>query len=967
MNVSPSKHPDNKSWILIQGPSGPECEAHARLLDHARPILWWDGSSLPEIDTSQTPPFLLSKKQLLLKGQRACQISKVELLPLDYRSAWRYASETLQEKGARLKDEVLNKVLLLSLGERQLIHEYAGDHLAGLLDPQYLPDPSKKIDRKMAGLLWIFLLTQEGPKYQQLALEARPLFDQAYEDFHLKLEGGAYELGAFKSYLPALLSFYDEKELRRYAYEILLSFEVEALPLSWNLMLLVLKTETIQWSHYLSTLNNSCYDALWCWALPQLSQQFKELQAPDILNLLTKYQRQGQKPLLSLVQELAGAETLKGDDFILSLVWQEQSKHLQGKNAKCELQYPLVELVQEALALRKKGDLTQAIVLIQKAKELSQNEALLAELCQIQTVNLIQHSSFAQAVHEAQEAARLFQKQGNMSAQNVALFNQMIALENAADIASAHKILANLKTKDLAKSLALSLQLFEFYWALKKGNYGEILQSPDMASELTLSQNIFLKNYQVQALLHSEQKLGTEAELKALSLLVEDYPALKIKMFQAEVIAPFADVLLNLGNPLPPQSPVSLKKAEELSETMAIFSPAKKYLPDYWEVKFRLAFILGENEKMQEALDELGQFTQAQGEESYRWHVDLTLYQAFKLWHEGDFKKAWDLAHQAQTYACAMELKPREKEALWMMLHCAQRLQDWRKLLQISELLQKMPGKKSQETARFWRALGLLNSERFIEAQEAARFYAPDLFPLAQHVLELIKNGPRPWIKGAFFENHQEILASWFKENIASHKKLIVLTQEGASAKSLGEIDWQMSERPQLYLNLEIKKVYFMGEEVQDLFDSAISLKLLTFFLENAPKKHSKEDLIRYIWNENYDPKRHHSLVYMAVSRLCEFFGTTAQKVILNQDEQYFLNPQYNFYLLGSTHQLIKELNLRQLWALNYLKYNSSLTNQVYAKEHGVSSRTALRDLMALVKKGYLSTSGKGKGLIYKK
>ena len=62
----------------------------------------------------------------------------------------------------------------------------------------------------------------------------------------------------------------------------------------------------------------------------------------------------------------------------------------------------------------------------------------------------------------------------------------------------------------------------------------------------------------------------------------------------------------------------------------------------------------------------------------------------------------------------------------------------------------------------------------------------------------------------------------------------------------------------------------------------------------------------------------------------------------------------------------IKELNTRQIKALEFLRKNNRITNKVYQELCTVSRKTATRDLRKLIKLGYIKTEGlKGAGSVY--
>jgi ATP-dependent DNA helicase RecG len=69
---------------------------------------------------------------------------------------------------------------------------------------------------------------------------------------------------------------------------------------------------------------------------------------------------------------------------------------------------------------------------------------------------------------------------------------------------------------------------------------------------------------------------------------------------------------------------------------------------------------------------------------------------------------------------------------------------------------------------------------------------------------------------------------------------------------------------------------------------------------------------------------------------------------------------------LNKTKLQAKELNERQIKAMEYLRENSKITNSEYQKLNNISRRTALRDLMELVEMGVLrSSKNKGAGTFY--
>ena len=165
-----------------------------------------------------------------------------------------------------------------------------------------------------------------------------------------------------------------------------------------------------------------------------------------------------------------------------------------------------------------------------------------------------------------------------------------------------------------------------------------------------------------------------------------------------------------------------------------------------------------------------------------------------------------------------------------------------------------------------------------------------------------------------------------------------------------------------------------------------------------------KQHLIEKVWGYNYDPLRHDSLVYTALTRL-RVALEPMNHWIINDDTNYQLLPDVEiqfiqtapqalsastltssrtFTALGASHAaspppslqsltsssaptlplLEMDLNLRQIQFLN-LKDSVAVNVEAYAKHWKVTKMTALRDLKKLCDLGYLKRLGKGRATEY--
>jgi Tfp pilus assembly protein PilF len=154
---------------------------------------------------------------------------------------------------------------------------------------------------------------------------------------------------------------------------------------------------------------------------------------------------------------------------------------------------------------------------------------------------------------------------------------------------------------------------------------------------------------------------------------------------------------------------------------------------------------------------------------------------------------------------------------------------------------------------------------------------------------------------------------------------------------------------------------------------SPISYKILKLL---AQRTATKEQLVRSVWNYEYDPSRHDSMIYAALAALRKSLVDVGFW-IETQDEGWALRNRgasVSFVDRETTvlekpaqqvESVTSDLNWRQLKAMTRIKANEPWTVPRYKENFDVSTMTAWRDLDLLAKAGYLTRIGRGRATVY--
>jgi DNA-binding winged helix-turn-helix (wHTH) protein len=145
--------------------------------------------------------------------------------------------------------------------------------------------------------------------------------------------------------------------------------------------------------------------------------------------------------------------------------------------------------------------------------------------------------------------------------------------------------------------------------------------------------------------------------------------------------------------------------------------------------------------------------------------------------------------------------------------------------------------------------------------------------------------------------------------------------------------------------------------------------------LANGPA--TKEDLIISVWKYNYDPLRHDSVVYAAITALRKLLSPYGTRWIRFQEGRYLLDEACEVIThqkeemksprISNPNDALPKMNFRQSRLVEALRPQEFVSTRSYAASFGVSEETACRDLRELVKLGWLSRIGAGRCTSYRR
>ena len=163
-------------------------------------------------------------------------------------------------------------------------------------------------------------------------------------------------------------------------------------------------------------------------------------------------------------------------------------------------------------------------------------------------------------------------------------------------------------------------------------------------------------------------------------------------------------------------------------------------------------------------------------------------------------------------------------------------------------------------------------------------------------------------------------------------------------------------------------------------------LRKIILHIKDRPM--SKEDLVNEIWGYEYDPSRHDPLIYSAMNKVRKLLEPHGDWIGLNE-EGYHIQKAVKVIIKNTLKQNLqnkplpslsatkkikvkpqlaskyKDLNIRQLQVLDYLKKNHSISILELSSKLDISKPTATRDLSKLYSLRILKRAGKGRATRY--
>lgn len=417
-----------------------------------------------------------------------------------------------------------------------------------------------------------------------------------------------------------------------------------------------------------------------------------------------------------------------------------------------------------------------------------------------------------------------------------------------------------------------------------------------------------------------------------------------------------------------------IKEAAELAESIGNTS---------WTLAAQSAVLLAEAEyghRRDTILQDLNNLREdGRFQDSYS-QITLALELARQNILRGQWKRADDLLNQIAPVVFKSENRRQE---IILNLHWAQ-LWNFRGQKQMAmQCLRAAHFRLHSETDRSFE-LKLLLAEVDLFAQEDAEY-----LKFKERILELSQN------YGEMVEKNQIARKGWSSSHLgygedALHNFITELRDDiSLDYKLVKESGYhcffyRSLKRPYgeefLFVNTKTSEIVsFSGQAIQIHKMTKLSLAILELLSKGSV---SKDRLVQAIWGYSYDPLRHDSLIYSAVSQLRRQLGER-QHWVINDELSYHLaislvyderpksRPVHKLQEDSAPVEVLvrldspQDLNRRQMQVIDYLVENQFIDTRTVKSLFAISEITASRDLSDLQKKGYVLRVGHGRATSY--
>ena len=650
---------------------------------------------------------------------------------------------------------------------------------------------------------------------------------------------------------------------------------------------------------------------------------------------------------------------LGSHDFFSHLVLPEDDLNITG-----------IVLLRSALDLRRQGDISGSIDKITDAIGSVSHPIVLAELLKARAIGLGMSGRYQESYTGFMAASQEYSKQGLDHLVASTVFNASVALENLGEVEQARGLLKTLPTLEEGQSILYSTKNFSSWLSLQSGD----LKSAQLAANsVALSpmanraQKIISNIYLAEIYYHKGELESAQQALNHATKIVEssDHKNFQVKILLCQVKIFIKSEVFEIE---------ILKEINSKLNKISKTVPGK-YLLDLYVAGYLISECLGELDRCKEFVSKIKNVRGTEEEPHY--NEDWRYYNArLQLLRELP-EKAQSGIEKSLTYANIKSLKLRKVQLLDLLAEVKLKTDKPREAFALYE--------KGQEiiycSKRAFKTLLLGYTQGNVEELKIQIFQLLDrgrCTELEKIVIRLLvqdrkitgfnklieRNSDYSVVKEDI--NHLRQLSSTY--NLPFFRKLSVLSNHTKYNLEFFKFLQQIqSMKADIIIDLIHQKVIVKDKLVPEFFERPVLLNLLRFFFENRGKGFSKEDLVRYVWQENYNTEIHDSLVYVTVYRIKQLLKKYDFKSDLFQvvNDKYRIQTDINYLLICTNLKYSQKLNSRQLWALNYLKYNDTISNKIFREKQGIAPRTALRDLNEMIAAGYITSLGSGRTLIY--
>lgn len=636
-----------------------------------------------------------------------------------------------------------------------------------------------------------------------------------------------------------------------------------------------------------------------------------------------------------------------------------------GQNSNVES----IQLFETSLSERKKGRMTESIDLLTRAISIIEIGRIRTEFENAQAINYLQDAQYEKAIILFEEVKKSFKDLSLGKYAQIASFNQAISYHHKGEIGKAHELIKLIEQDGVIDpALRYSITNYNAFLALKKGDYQEayakvktILSSHGVGH----SQMIFALDYEVEILIRQGKYEYARGRIEHLQTFIFEHDQLALSIMSVKNQAYLSFKTNN----------VILAK-DTLKELISIkMVTPRKYQADILVSEFYLTWVL-DVKNANEKLNEIDRYFGQDPTNGYLFDTNLFKSRINRM--NGNLKQSLEELETFKKTANKFKMDGRidtaneELVSLYLELYPVgqvfDKINEFKNIngknLFYKTVLSSGHNRSELENNLFelTRELNLSENESKLNICEKALINTLIFnFRLEERINYIVHD--------KLSVHESEVLRGLGEKLGVLREDIIIIDSQSSKNISVQEYlqDLQHIQKHDLVFD-EINSCITLFGVKLDIAKDQVLYRFMLFFLENNLSGHTKEAILSHVWNEDYNPIVHDAYIYQVVHKIKNLLkarGQSAHDLIIASNEQYSVNNAFDFVLVTKKLAFNMSLNKRQLWALNFLKYNEKLTAAHFSSENNTSLRTAQRDLAELVDNGNLLSIGKGKSLFY--